>query len=403
MKVLIICPMLPWPLKAGGDQAVFHMINFLQNRVDIHFLCPFPKSVVPEEFKKKWQNVSFHLYQENKNFNFMKSRMAINVQNQFVMDGKGYFWLQSASNFFTPAYLDFVNEVISQAKPDIIQTEFYNYQDLVYALPNDIKKVFIQHEIRFMVNAQRLGKMENKPAFKRFMFEKLKGEEIVAMNKYDAVFTLTEDDKEKLHENGVIAPIYSSPAGIKKPSRRNACTFRNKLIFVGGEGHTPNAEGLNWFLGNVWEKILEHHPQVCLNIVGVWNKQLTKMLVSQYKNISFRGFVPNLQEEYDGAIAVIPILRGSGMRMKIIDAVNYGAPFVSTSIGAEGLEYKDNVDCFIADDPDVFAQKVVELIEDESCRKRFYDNSALTCDKFYSIETLALKRLELYRKVLEGN
>lgn len=110
-----------------------------------------------------------------------------------------------------------------------------------------------------------------------------------------------------------------------------------------------------WFLNHVWPAVIKKHQDIKLNIIGKWNSEQISRL-SQYKNVIFKGFVSSLQEEYDGAIAIVPILRGSGLRMKIIDAVNYGSCFISTSIGANDMHFEDNRDCFIADEPELFAK-----------------------------------------------
>lgn len=391
--------MLPWPIKAGGDQAVFNMINHLQHQCDIHYLYPAATDQINPQIHELWNKVTFHPFIKSKNFNFIKSRIALKIFNQFRLGDKKCGWLQSASNFFTPEFLSFVYKVIKDIKPDIVQTEFYNYQDLVYAIPDNVKKIFIQHEIRYVINSQRLS--PDCSIAKRFAFNKLKGEEIAAMNSYDAVFTLTDMDKKELHDNGVTVPIYSSPAGIEQPEIRNGCIFSNKLIFVGGSVHTPNLEGITWFINEVWNNIIQKHPEVSLNIIGKWDEKSIKNISDRNRNIHFKGFVPNLQEEYNGAIAIVPILRGSGMRMKIIDAVNFGSPFVSTSIGAEGLEYKNSIDCFIADSPTEFAERVIELIENKDLREKFYKNSSETCNKYYSMKSLANNRMALYHKVLD--
>lgn len=389
--------MLPWPIKAGGDQAVFNMINHLQDHCEIHYIFPSTTKNINSDIKKLWSKVAIHPFVTKKKIDFIKSRIALKVFNQSRLNDKNCDWLQSASNFFTPDFLCFVDTMIRELSPDIVQTEFYNYQDLVYVLPTSIKKIFVQHEIHYVVNSQRVEKAS---VVKQFAFKKLKAEEIAAMNSYDAVFTLTENDKGELIRNGVTKPIYSSPAGIEKPLTRNSCLFANKLIFVGGSVHSPNLEGITWFVDYVWDKLQEKHPELTLNIVGKWGENEIKSITQKHTNIHFKGFVSDLQEEYNGSIAIVPILRGSGMRMKIIDAVNFGSPFVSTTIGVEGLEYKDGKDCFIADEPAKFAEKISELIENETLRKQFYDNSVYTRDKYYSMEILAKRRLNLYGKVL---
>ena len=154
-----------------------------------------------------------------------------------------------------------------------------------------------------------------------------------------------------------------------------------------------------WFLNNVWHYIIEKHSEINLYIVGKWNKEQIKQLL-QFNNVSFKGFVPSLQDEYDGAIVIVPILRGSGLRMKILDAVNYGSPFIATTIGAFDMKFLDNRDCYIADEPVEFANKLLELIEHADIRERFYNNSAKIVEKYYSIDHLTDKRFKYYLSLL---
>lgn len=385
-------------IKAGGDQAVFNMINGLQYYCNIHFVYPTSTYTIDNQLKNHWSKVSFHPYIKERNCQFFLSRIAINFLNKYHLGGSDATFLQSASNYFTPHFLNFISNTISTIRPDIVQTEFYNYQDLVYLLPNGVKKVFIQHEIRYVVNSQRLG--ENISFEKLFVYNKLKAEELLAMNSYDAIFTLTDNDKTELIANGVSKPIFPSPAGISLPDHRNDCWFNNKLIFVGGSGHSPNVDGIKWFIENAWNIIQSKHPEIILNIIGEWNPNLAKQVTNGCSNINFKGFVPDLQDEYNGSIAIVPILRGSGMRMKIMDAVNFGSPFVSTSIGAEGLKYTDGIDCFITDHYSDFAARVIQLIENDTIRQKFYDHSAITRDKYYSMDALTQLRFKFYMQIL---
>lgn len=405
MKILDICPMFPWPIKSGGDQAVFNMINALQDKIEIHFL--FPTNPIETKsyfkFKNPWENVILHPFAKKKSIKFIMSRLCIIYNNKYNMQGKGFKWLQAASQYFTSDFINFIEKTIIDIQPDIIQTEFYNYQDLVFALPQGVKKVFIQHEIHYIVNSQRLKSFIKLDAYKKFAYNKLKSEEITAMNNYDAIFTLTENDRKELLRNGITKPVYCSPAGIAPPYQRNKCHYDNKLIFVGGSMHTPNKMGIEWFLRNVWELVLSEEENIQLNIVGKWEKGLITQIKSKFSNVTFKGYVSSLKKEYDGAIAIVPILQGSGMRMKIIDAVNFGSPFVSTSIGSEGLDFKNGVDCFIADTPQLFASRLLYLIKNEKLRQLFYNQSLSTLNRFYSMHTLANKRLELYNKIIIGH
>lgn len=401
MKLLIVSPILPYPLTTGGAQAVFNMITELQQNVEIHYLYPYKKGdekSLNEIKKHYWQNVNIYPFKQKRDWKFYLSRLCISYNSRYIYKGSSLNWLESASQFFTAEFIDEISKTIERVEPDIIQTEFYNNIELGYFLPDNIKKVFIQHEIHYVVNEQQL--VQGGSNIARLKLKKLKVEEIAAMNSYDAVVTLTEADSMKLKSDGVSTKLYFSPAGIAPPIERNKCSFKSKLIFVGGSGHFPNVEGLNWFLTNIWQNILKEHPSIELSIVGAWDSSLAAEINKQYNNVSFLGFVPAIEPIYDGTITIVPILSGSGMRMKIIDAVNIGSPFISTSIGNEGLMYKDGDDCFIADTPDEFTQKLLLLIESDDIRERFYKNSVVTRDKYYSMQTLAQKRLSIYRELL---
>ena len=84
--------------------------------------------------------------------------------------------------------------------------------------------------------------------------------------------------------------------------------------------------------------------------------------------------------------------------MKILDAVNYGTPFISTSIGALGMGFEDGRDCFIADTAEDFTQKLLLLIQDEGLRKRFYDSSFQVFTKKYSIQAVSYTHLDVYKR-----
>ena len=154
----------------------------------------------------------------------------------------------------------------------------------------------------------------------------------------------------------------------------------------------------SWFLSHVWANILAERPNIELRVVGKWSDQ-QKTSLGKTKNLIFTGLVESLQNELKGAISIVPIIRGSGIRMKILDAVNFGTPFISTTIGALGMGFEDGKDCFIADTPQDFTKKLLRLINEENLRKKFYDNSYLVYAQNYHPDVLAKRRFEIYKKV----
>lgn len=133
------------------------------------------------------------------------------------------------------------------------------------------------------------------------------------------------------------------------------------MLFLGSFRHVPNQEGLQWFAREVLPHILERRPQTRLVVVG--SDPPPRHSLPFTDSIELRGFVDDVREPLSRyAVFVCPILSGSGMRVKLLEAFAAGIPVVSTALGAEGLAERDGELCALADDPLEFAERVVELL-----------------------------------------
>ena len=136
------------------------------------------------------------------------------------------------------------------------------------------------------------------------------------------------------------------------------------MLFLGSFRHTPNQEALIWFTQKVLPEVLKRAPEARLVIVGS-DPPARHSLPNLPDNIELRGFVEDVREPLGRyAVFVCPILSGSGMRVKLLEAFSAGIPVVSTRLGAEGLTAADDDICSLADDPTEFAVKIVALLED---------------------------------------
>lgn len=97
---------------------------------------------------------------------------------------------------------------------------------------------------------------------------------------------------------------------------------------------------------------------------------------------------------------IVPLRIGSGMRMKILDAVNCQIPFITTSVGVEGLLFENEKDCLIADTEETFVANLLRLIDDIHLQNHLIQNSKKVYDTNYSIDVLADKRLDVYNQIM---
>lgn len=144
-----------------------------------------------------------------------------------------------------------------------------------------------------------------------------------------------------------------------RPDAREPAT----MLFLGSFRHTPNQVALTWFVNHVLPLVLAKRPDARLIVVGS-DPPPKHSLPALGDAIELRGFVEDVREPLGRyAVFVCPILSGSGMRVKLLEAFAAGIPVVSTRVGAEGLAVNDGEYCGLADDPAGFAERILELFE----------------------------------------
>jgi glycosyltransferase involved in cell wall biosynthesis len=132
------------------------------------------------------------------------------------------------------------------------------------------------------------------------------------------------------------------------------------MLFLGSFRHTPNQEALTWFVERVLPLVLAQEPGARVMVVGSEPPPREK-----FQHGEVVGFVEDVREPLARyALFLCPILSGSGVRVKLLEAFAAGIPVVSTRLGAEGLADKDGEVCALADDPADFARHVVHLLRD---------------------------------------
>jgi len=134
----------------------------------------------------------------------------------------------------------------------------------------------------------------------------------------------------------------------------------HRVTFLGGLHWPPNANGILWFGEEVWPLIQQQQPDALLTIIG--KEPPARLTTLPLTGVDVTGYVddprPYLAET---AVFIVPLHAGGGMRVKIVDGWSWGLPIVSTTIGAEGIQYEDGRDILIADNAKSFAAAVIKL------------------------------------------
>ena len=140
---------------------------------------------------------------------------------------------------------------------------------------------------------------------------------------------------------------------------------RRDILFVGGFSHPPNKDAVIWFAGNVWQQVHERTGARFI-VVGSHPDDEIMALSDEAAGIDVKGYVSD--EELAGLygscrLAAVPLRYGAGVKGKVIEALYYGLPVVTTSVGAEGIADARSV-METADSPDELADAIVRLYND---------------------------------------
>jgi glycosyltransferase involved in cell wall biosynthesis len=163
-------------------------------------------------------------------------------------------------------------------------------------------------------------------------------------------------DKVHVVPNGVDCEYFHPP---QRGYERNPAT----VVFTGAMGYSPNSDAAIYFIREVMP-ILRKRTQVRFAAVGRDPPEELVALGKQWPDVIVTGRVPDVREHVWGArLFVVPIRKGAGTRLKVLEAFAMGIPTVSTSVGAEGIEFTPDQDLLLADDPASMADRIVELLQ----------------------------------------
>jgi len=165
------------------------------------------------------------------------------------------------------------------------------------------------------------------------------------------------------------------------------------IVFSGNMEYHPNRTAVHFFRREIWPRLRERWPKLVWRLVGK-NPAAISRIVAGDPSIEVVGPVADaVCELARSRVAVVPLLTGSGTRLKILEAWAAGLPVVSTTLGAEGLPVRNGETVLIADDPGSFAAEVTRLLACSELRQKVGSAGRLLLEKEFTWET-AWKKLD---------
>ncbi len=361
MKILQIANKVPYPPRDGGSIATLamtrgfcrlgHEVSVLAMNTSKHRIKAgdIPDSL-SGEIHFILEDVDTGIYPLKALKNLIFSRMPYN-----------------AERFVTREFGKRLKELLLAERFDVIQLEglyLTPYVPLIRLHSNallSMRSHNIEHEIwhRSYMNCHGLKK-----CYTGIIAARVKRMELGSLNDYDVMVPITSRDAGIMRSLGCQIPLHVAPAGINMDDFR---AYDRKPVFpslfhIGALDWSPNQEGLSWFFEHCWPVLHRRHPDLQFFIAGRNAPEHIRRI--DQPNVVFLGEVDDayaFMEEK--AIMLVPLLTGSGMRIKIIEGMALGKSIVSTSIGTEGIGTTHGRDIIIADSPENFISGIEDLLD----------------------------------------
>ena len=362
MKILQLCHKVPFPPYDGGTIAMNNITQGLLSeghRVKV-LAVETPKHRVlsedmPEDYLK---SVDFDSV-------FIDTTLSFWAAFKTIFTRKSY----QVSRFYSKGFANKLAEILQKETFDIIQLEsifMAPYLPVIRQF-STAKIVLRNHNIEHLI-WHRVINNEPNPLKRwaiRYFSRQLKRYECNLGSQIDAFAAISEPDYQFFKECYHNIPGTVIPFGVdleNYPENEDYMPSGTPELFhVGSMNWLPNVEGIEWFLDEVWPQIHEKFPEITFTIAG---RQIPEKISQRAdNNVIIAGEVASANDfmaEKD--IMIVPLLSGSGVRVKIIEGMALGKTIITTAIGAEGLAVEHGKNILIANTPDEFLECISKCV-----------------------------------------
>ncbi len=411
MRILFLTQIIPYPPDAGPKVKTWHVLRYLAGRGHQVVLASF---IRPDEVEHV-EGLS-QVCAEVHTVPIQRSRWADAVPLlRSQLSGRPFL----VERDDLPGMRALVRSLMREQRFDVIHADQLTMAQ--YALPpragrsmggQDLHPwpvtVFDAHNAVWTIVERMFQAL---PSFTRPLAsleaQRVKRYEAMLLKTFDHTLAVTEPDRRALLA-GIAEQDRAFAAGritvvpiavdcqALRPIRRQAGS--TNIVTLGTLHYPPNADGIRWFLNEVFPGVRQQIPGSSLTIVGKNPPQDFLQAAEQDSQaVRVTGYVPDLQPYLEKAsIMVVPVRAGGGMRVRILEAFARGMPVVTTTVGLEGIDAELEKDVVVADTPEEFAAATVQLLNDEAFQARLAANGRRLAEDRYDWQAVLRKMDQIY-------
>ena len=363
MKILQLTPQFPFPPDDGGKISIANIYDTLLELGNDVIMVSISQNEVPDnEIKKFIKNGTMEIIVKDTK-NTLKRILKYFLTNKSIYIEKHYSF----------NLIELIESKVNMHEIDAIHVDHTNMArigiDLArkYKLPIGLRL----HNVEYMIwkrYYEELSFLSPKKLFIGQQYKLLMKQEATFLNQVDVSFSITKKDKERALEFAPNSNVIVATAGVNlslwKPDE-NISKKENSLVIATTFNWVHNINALNWFLINIQPKLREKFNNLELNIIG-------KNPPKEFENyseigVNSLGYVEDVKPFLNKSeIYIAPLFVGSGIRIKILEAMAIGLPVVATDVSAEGIEANEEDGLFRANTIDEYVKVLTQLLKDKT-------------------------------------
>ncbi|MCE5314970.1 MAG: glycosyltransferase family 4 protein [Armatimonadota bacterium] len=398
LKILFLAHLLPLPLDSGGKIKSYYTLKALAAGHDVRMLA-YVRSDEEMDCLDKLRSVCDEI--EIVPLKRGKLQQVCDLARAMVT-GKSFI----VNRDYRRDMQDAFNRIVAEFQPDVVHIDHLQMAQFV-DFSGRYRKVLDNHNVESMIIKRIADTSEMAPArmYAGLEWPKLRAYEIDVCRRADRVLTVSDEDKSTLDTlcsgtaNTACVPIGVDVHYFEHVDRTQGS---KNILSIGTMYWPPNVDSMLYFCREILPLVKAEIPGCTVTIAGQRPVESIRALASD-PSVRVTGYVSDSRRESkDCGVFVVPLRSGSGVRVKILNALAMGLPVVSTSIGAEGLAVESGKHLMIADTPEDFARAVVNVLgSPELADKIGRSGRALICE-LYSWEKVGERLLSVYDELAGG-
>lgn len=404
-KLLFLAHLLPWPLHGGGQIKSYHTLKRLAPHFDITLLA-----FIRQESERQNCEPLLSLCTGGVQTVRLPRGPWQNLAAAFraAVAGSSLFIERDASSVMQSA-------VHSTLQTDLWAAVHADHLQMMAFVPSLLsgislpKIVLDQHNVEHHLLRQLAESGQGASPLLRLIarwdWSRLRRFEQNACRRADCVLAVSDEDAhaftELIGEDVADGKVRVTPIGVDTDYFSPGTVVPGPILSVGTMYWPPNVDAVRWFSAEILPAIRQYLPDVQFQIVGAKPTQSVLALAeAQPGVVTVTGTVSDVRAFMAACgVFVVPLRAGSGMRVKILQAMAMGLPIVSTTIGAEGIAVTNEENILLADTPQAFADAVVRVLTDATLAERLGRSARALAERQYSWDVVGESLLSVYREL----